>query len=56
MDQVLAEYLGKFTIVYIDDIKVYSKIFKNHLEHLWKIFKKLDKAGLKINMEKCKFF
>ena len=56
MDKVLADYLGKFAVVYIDDINVYSRTFPEHLDHLRKVFNKLEEAGLKINLEKCTFF
>lgn len=56
MDRVLEEYIGKFVVVYIDDINIYSKTFDKHLGHLKKVFDKLAKAGLKINVKKCDFF
>ena len=40
---------------YIDDISVYSKTWKEHLQHLEEVFKWLRKAKLKINSDKCHF-
>jgi len=40
---------------YIDDISVYSKTWKEYLQHLEEVFKRLRKAKLKINPDKCHF-
>src|SRR2546423_15468388 len=40
---------------YFDDISVYSKTWKEHLQHLEEVFKRLRKAKLKINPDKCHF-
>src|SRR2546421_4345839 len=40
---------------YIDDISVYSKTWEEHLRHLKEVFKRLRKAKLKINPDKCHF-
>lgn len=41
--------------VYIDDILIYSSTFKEHLEHLEQVFKRLYQANLKIKTKKCEF-
>ncbi len=40
---------------YLDDVIVYSSSFDQHLEHLYDIFTKLQKAGLKLSPHKCQF-
>ena len=40
---------------YLDDIIIYSRNDKEHLEHLEEIFKRLKAAGLKLKLEKCLF-
>ena len=50
MMQVFAEYLGKFVLVYIDDIIVYSNSFDEHVEHLDCVFKALRAANLKLQI------
>ena len=41
---------------YLDDIIIYSRSEKEHLEHLEEIFTRLKTAGLKLKLEKCCFF
>jgi len=55
MNQVLRKYLGKFILVYLDDIIIYSKTFKEHKEHVRLVFKALRAASLMMKPKKCKF-
>ena len=41
---------------YLDNIIIYSRNEKDHLEHLEEIFSQLKAAGLKLKLEKCCFF
>ena len=45
-----------FAMGYLDDIIIYSRSKKEHLEHLEEIFTRLKTAGLKLKLEKCCFF
>ena len=45
-----------FAMGYLDDIIIYSRSDKEHLEHLEEIFTRLRAAGLKLKLEKCCFF
>ena len=45
-----------FVMGYLDDIIIYSRSEKEHLEHLEEIFTRLKAAGLKLKLEKCCFF
>ena len=46
----------KWCIIYLDDIIVFSKTPKEHIERLRGVFKKLSTAGLRLNLRKCEFF
>nr|GFA86073.1 putative reverse transcriptase domain-containing protein [Tanacetum cinerariifolium] len=56
MNQVCKPYLDKFTIVFIDDILIYSKDEKEHEEHLKAILELLKKEELYANFSKCEFW
>lgn len=56
MDCVLRDYLGKFCLVYMDDIIVFSPSLQEHTIHLRKVFNQLKEAHLKIQLDKCEFF
>ena len=45
-----------FAMGYLDDIIIYSRSEKEHLEHLEEILNRLRSAGLKLKLEKCSFF
>jgi len=55
MDRVYKGIAWKFVVVYLDDINVYSKTFKDHLKHLRIVFQRIREAGLKLNLDKCNF-
>ena len=53
VDSVLKNIPNIF--IYLDDILVFNKSKKEHLETLEQVFKKLSEAGLSINLGKCEF-
>ena len=56
MDKVLGPTKNQFAIAYLDDILIYSKTEKEHVQHIREIFRRLDEAGLKLKPSKCDFF
>lgn len=55
METVLAGLARQTCMVYIDDILVFSKTFKEHLSHLEEVFHRLRQAGLRLKLKKCAF-
>jgi hypothetical protein len=55
MNGVLRAFIGKFVVVYFDDILIYSKSYDAHLEHLRAVFNVLRYAHLFGNLQKCTF-
>ena len=56
MNYVLQDFLGKFVLVYLDDVIIYTKGgFETHLDHLKQVFETLRRANLKIKLKKCYF-
>ena len=43
MNEVLRPFLGRFIVVYLDAILVYSRSVEEHLDHLEQLFKTLRK-------------
>jgi hypothetical protein len=55
MNEVLRAFIGKFVVVYFDDILIYSTSIDEHIDHLHDVFNALRDAHLFGNLEKCTF-
>jgi hypothetical protein len=55
MNEVLHAFIGKFVVVYFDDILIYSMSIDEHIDHLRAVFNALRDAHLFGNLEKCTF-
>jgi hypothetical protein len=55
INRVFHDYLDQFTLVFIDDILIYSRTPEEHEEHLQKELEKLRREQLYAKLEKCEF-
>jgi hypothetical protein len=55
MNDTLRDYLDIFYTVYLDDILIYSKTRKEHIEHVRLVLEKLRGASLFAKIQKCEF-
>eukprot|EP00253_Pinus_taeda_P004973 PITA_04973 len=55
MNEMLKEFIGRFVIVYLDDILIFSRTKREHLQHIRRVFEKLQQNKLLINLKKCTF-
>ncbi|XP_039014624.1 uncharacterized protein LOC120144671, partial [Hibiscus syriacus] len=55
MNHVLRAFIGKFCVVYFDDILIYSQTLDDHVQHLRSVLETLQKEKLYANLQKCSF-
>ena len=55
MNHAFRAFIGKFVVVYFDDILVYSKNLDEHINHLHYVLAILRKEKLYANLKKCSF-
>jgi hypothetical protein len=55
MDIAFMEESGKFLVVYLDDVTVFSQSDGEHLRHLRRVFEKCRRFGISLNPKKCLF-
>ena len=54
MTGVLKDF--SFTIAYLDDTIIFSRMAEEHLSHIKQVFEKLRNANLSMKLSKCHFF
>jgi hypothetical protein len=55
MNEVRRSFIGKFVVLYFDDILIYNKSLDEHIEYLRVVFGAIRAARLFANPEKCTF-
>lgn len=55
MNNVFHDSIGKFVIVYLDDILIYSRTFEEHLNHIRHVLQRLREHKLYAGAKKCHF-
>jgi hypothetical protein len=56
MNHALRAFIGRFVVVYFDDVLVYSKDLNEHINHLQCLLDVLRKEKLYANLKKCSFY
>ena len=56
MNDILLPFLNDFVQVYLNDIIIYSKIWKEHTQHVWTVLQKLCETDLQVNIKKSEFY
>jgi hypothetical protein len=55
MDIAFVDELGRFIVIYLDYVLVYSKLDEENLQHLRRVFEKCKKFGISLNPKKTLF-
>ena len=56
MDVILASVRWQVALVYLDDVIIFSKSYRAHLEHVATVLSLLKSAGVTLKLAKCHFF
>ena len=55
MNEVLFNFLNYFVQVYFNDILIYNRTCRKHVDHVCSVLERLWEAGLQADIWKCKF-
>jgi hypothetical protein len=56
MEAILRPYLGKFVVIFLDDMCVFSQTAEDHVKHLDLVYRILAKNNIFLRFGKCFFF
>ena len=56
MQNCLGELNVTYTLIYLDDVIIYSRTEEEHLTRLRAVFERFWESGLKLKPSKCNFF
>ncbi len=56
INNTLRQYLNQFVITYLNDIIIYSKILKEHVNYVFKVLECLNIKNLRFKSKKCEFY
>jgi hypothetical protein len=56
INKALSGLADTICVVYLDDILVYSETLEDHRRHVRKVFERLWRFSLYVNLKKCLFF
>ena len=55
INEVLFDFLNHFVQVYFDDILIYSRICRKHINYIHSVLRRFQEAGLQADIQKCEF-
>jgi hypothetical protein len=55
MNTILKDYIGKFVVIFMDDVLCFSKNMEEHKDHLRLIFEACDRWNLRLKRKKSEF-
>ncbi len=55
INDTLRQYLNQFIIIYLNDIIIYLKNLKKHVNYIFKVLKCLNIKNLHFKSKKCEF-
>ena len=55
MNRIFGDYMGKFMVVYLDDILIFSRSKEEHYEHVRLVLERLREHQLYAKLSKCEF-
>ena len=55
INSIFKEYINKFAVMYLNNILVYLRSEKDHIQHIRKVLQALQNTNLKVKLKKSYF-